>query len=154
MATEPQQRRIILHLHYGAAEQAIIRTAAELAQMLGLALHGVFLEDAALTELTALPFVREFRLATGAWQKLDRQRIADEQRAAANEARRLLDEAAASFGVTLLFDMVSGDPRAVRRLRRRRPAISSWWRSRGCRRSNWCTRLPSGWRRRTAVVPR
>ena len=66
--------------------------------MLGLALHGVFLEDEALTELAELPFIREFRLATGAWQRLDRRRLAEEQRAAAAEARRLLDEAAARAG--------------------------------------------------------
>ena len=51
MAIEPQQRRVILHLHHGAAERALIRAAAELAQMLGVALHGVFLEDEALPEL-------------------------------------------------------------------------------------------------------
>lgn len=112
MAAESQHRRIILHLRYGAAEPVTIRTAAELAHMLGLALHGVFLQDEALNELTALPFVREFRLATGAWQKLDQQRIADEQRAAVNEARRLLNEAATSFGVAFLFDVASGEPRA------------------------------------------
>jgi hypothetical protein len=112
MATELQHRRIILHLRYGAAEPVTIRTAAKLAHMLGLALHGVFLQDAALNELTALPFVREFRLATGVWQQLDQQRIAEEQRAAVNEARRLFDEAATSFGVTFLFDIASGEPRA------------------------------------------
>ena len=112
MATELQQRRIVVHLRYGAAEPVTIRVAAELAHMLGLALHGVFLQDAALNELTALPFLREFRLATGVWQQLDQQRIAEEQRAAVNEARRLLDEAATSFGVTFLFDIASGEPRA------------------------------------------
>jgi hypothetical protein len=112
MAAEPQQRHIILHLRYGAAEPVTIRTAAELAHMLGLALHGVFLQDAALNDLTALPFVREFRLATGVWQQLDQQRIAEEQRAAVNEARRLLDEAATLFGVAFLFDIASGEPRA------------------------------------------
>ena len=110
MATEPRPGRVILHLHHGATERAIIRAAAELAQMLGVALQGVFLEDEALPELAALPFIREFRLGTGAWQKLDRQQIAEEQRAAAAEARRLLDEAAAALGVTRLFEIISGDP--------------------------------------------
>ena len=96
MANEPRLHRVILHLRHGAAERAIIRAAAELAQMLGVALHGVFLEDEALPELAALPFIREFRLGTGAWHKLDRQQIAAEQHAAATEARRLLDEAAAA----------------------------------------------------------
>jgi hypothetical protein len=110
MATEPHQSRVILHLHHGAAEPVFIRTAAELAQMLGVTLHGVFLQDAALSELTQLPFVREFRLGTGAWQKLDRGRLAEEQRAAAAEARRLFDETATALGITQLFEIISGDP--------------------------------------------
>jgi hypothetical protein len=110
MATEPRQRRVILHLRQGATEQAIIRAAAELAQMLGVALQGVFLDDAALSGLAELPFIREFRLGTGAWQKLDRRRLAEEQRAAAAEARRMLDEAAAALGVTQFFEIISGDP--------------------------------------------
>lgn len=110
MAVEPQQRRVVLHLHHGAAERALIHAAAELAQMLGVALHGFFLEDASLSELAKLPFIREFRLSTGAWQKLDREQLVEEQRAAAEEARRLLDEAATALGITQLFEMVSGDP--------------------------------------------
>ncbi len=100
-----QHQRIVLHLRYGSVERATIRAAAELAHMLGLAVHGVFLQDAALAHLTALPFVREFRLATGAWQALDAGRIAEEQRQAAEQARHLLEEAAAAFGVSSLFDL-------------------------------------------------
>ena len=110
MATEPRQRRVILQLRHGAAERAIIRAAAELAHMLGIALHGVFMQEEALSDLAELPFIREFRLGTGAWQKLDRGRLAEEQRAAAAEARRLLDEIAAALGVTQLFEIIRGDP--------------------------------------------
>jgi hypothetical protein len=110
MAREPRLHRVILHLRHGSAELVTIRAAAELAQMLGVALHGVFLQDAALPELATLPFIREFRLSTGSWQQLDRQRLAEEQRAAAAEARQLLDEAAAALGITRLFEIISGDP--------------------------------------------
>jgi hypothetical protein len=110
MATAPRPGRVILHLHQGATERAIIRAAAEFARMLGVTLQGVFLEDEALPELAALPFVREFRLGTGAWQKLDRRQIAEEQRAATAEARRALNEAAAALGVAQLFEIISGDP--------------------------------------------
>lgn len=110
MAAGSQHHQVILDLHHGAAERAIIRAAAELAQLLGLALHGVFLEEEALPELAELPFIREFRLATGAWHKLDRVRIADEQRAAASAAQRLLDEVAGALGIVRLFEVVSGDP--------------------------------------------
>jgi hypothetical protein len=110
MAKEPRQRRVILHLYHGVAERAVIRAAAELAQMLGIALHGVFMENAALPDLAALPFVREFRLGAGAWQRLDRQRIEAEQRAAAARARELFDEIADAAGVAQLFETISGDP--------------------------------------------
>jgi hypothetical protein len=113
MASEPRHRRIILRLRYGSAEQATVHAAAELARLLGLALHGVFVQEEALSELTALPFVREFRLATGAWQALDPRRIADEQRQAIEQARRLLDEAAAAFGISFLFDTGSDKLTAV-----------------------------------------
>jgi hypothetical protein len=112
-ARRSRPHRVILHLHHGSMEQAIIRVAAELAHLLKLDLHGVYLDEAALPELAALPFIREFHLASGAWQKLDPDRLADEQSAAAAEARRLLDEAAAALGVDRLFDVVSGDPAAI-----------------------------------------
>lgn len=107
---KPRQHRVVVQMHHGAAERAFIQAAAELAQMLGVALHGVFMQDAALTELAELPFIREFRLGNGGWQKLDRSRLLEEQRAAAAEARRLLDEVAAALGVTQLFEIINGDP--------------------------------------------
>jgi hypothetical protein len=78
--------------------------------MLGDMLHGVFIDEETLGELAELPFVREFRLGDGSWQRLDRGRLADEQRAAAAEAQRLLDEAARALGVTRLFQIIRGDP--------------------------------------------
>jgi hypothetical protein len=109
-AGDVRHHRVILHLHQGASEQAIIRVAAELAQLLGLELHGVYLDDPALPELAAFPFVREFRLATGSWHALDRAQLVREQTMAADEARRLLDDTAAALGVARLFEVISGDP--------------------------------------------
>jgi hypothetical protein len=105
-----REHRVILHLHAGAGETMIIRIAAELAKLLDVALHGVFLEDPALPGLAALPFVREFRLGSGGWQKLDPARLAEEQRAAVAAARRRLDETAAALGVTRLFETIRADP--------------------------------------------
>ena len=104
-----QQRRVILHLQ-GAPERTIILAAAELAQLLGIALHGVFMQDDALANLADLPFMREFRLGAGGWQKLERQRLVAEQCAAAAEAQRLMNEIAGALGVTQLFEIISGDP--------------------------------------------
>jgi hypothetical protein len=153
MASEPRLHRVILHLRQGTAERAIIRAAAELAQMLGVALHGVYLEDEALPELAALPFIREFRLGTGSWQRLDRQRLAEEQREAAAEARRLLDEAAGALGVTRLFEIISGDPglfvAATSQGRRRHRGGAATIASGTAGASGG-----AGWRRRMTVPPR
>jgi hypothetical protein len=105
-----RHHRVILHLHQGSADLVIIRTAAELARLLGHELHGVWLDQPALPELAGLPFIREFRLSTGAWHTLDRERLASEQRMAESEARRQLDETAAAFGIARLFEVISGDP--------------------------------------------
>jgi hypothetical protein len=110
---KPRQHRVILHLHHGMAEQTIIFVAAEFAHLLGLELHGLYLEEAVLPALAELPFVREFRLTTGAWSTLDRDRIADEQNAAASEARRFIDEAATAMGVSRQFEVISGDPAMI-----------------------------------------
>lgn len=112
MSARSRHHRVILHLHYGAAMPVIIQVAAELAQLLGLDLHGVYLQEAALPELAALPFVREFRLATGGWHRLDRDQLVREQGSAASEARRQLDEAATALGLVRLFEVISGDPLA------------------------------------------
>jgi hypothetical protein len=109
-ASQHHRHRVILHLQHGSAAQSIIRVAAEFARLLGHDLHGLYLEEAALSGLAELPFIREFRLATGEWQTLDRERLAREQSAAASEARRLLDEAATALGVVRLFEVISGDP--------------------------------------------
>jgi hypothetical protein len=109
-AGHTRHHRVILHLHQGSAEQALIRAAAELAHLLGLELHGVYLDEPVLADLAALPFIREFRLTTGEWHTLDRERIVREQSLAASEARRRLDEAASALGVVRLFEVISGDP--------------------------------------------
>jgi hypothetical protein len=110
MASETRHHHVILQLDYGSSERGIIRVAAELAQLLGLDLRGVYTEEDTLPALAALPFIREFRLETREWRKLDAAQIAQEQQVAAREARRLVDEAAAALGVVRLFEVVRGDP--------------------------------------------
>ena len=154
MATDRSRGRVILHLHQGAAERAIIRAAAELAQMLGVTLQGVFLEDEALPELAALPFIREFRLGTGAWHKLDRRQIAEEQRAAAAEARRVARRGRGALWGSRSCSRSSAATRRCSSPPRRRPATSSWWRSRACRRNVWSMPRRDGWRRRMPAPPR
>ena len=60
-------RKVIVGLCHGAADAATMRTAAEFAQLLGLDLHCLFIEDEALLALAELPFAREIRLPTHTW---------------------------------------------------------------------------------------
>lgn len=110
MSDAPALRRLVLDLthHDGAS----LRAAAEFAAQLGAALHGVFVEDEALFRLAGMPFARELRLPTREWRALDAETIAGDFRAAAAQARRMLDQAARALGVAGGFEVLRGDPAA------------------------------------------
>lgn len=103
-------RRVLLDLRHASTDRGGIRAAAELARLLDLELTGVFVEDAALLGLSEHSFVRELRLPGHEWHPLDPGRIAEEVRAAAAAARRMLDAHCAALGVPSLFEIVRGDP--------------------------------------------
>jgi hypothetical protein len=103
--------RLLVDLAATPGDRALLRAAAEFARELGLALHGVFVEDEALFGLAGFPFVRELRMPTGEWRPLDAAALAGEFAAAAALARRLLDEAASAAGLAREFEVIRGDPR-------------------------------------------
>jgi len=104
------RRRLIVELCHGAADARTLRAVAEMAALLELDLHGLFVEDEALLGLAGLPFARELRLPTHEWQPIDAGRIAAELRRSAADARRLLRETAAALGVPDAFEVRRGDP--------------------------------------------
>ena len=108
--TDSPDRRVILDLYHGGADAETIRTAAEIARVLGLDLHGLFIEDEALLALAELPFAREFRLPAHQWSPLDTATIGAELRQAAARTRQLLDEIVQSVGVPGGFEVLRGDP--------------------------------------------
>lgn len=105
-----QRRRLVLELCHGCADAQTMRTAAQFAASLGLDLHGVFIEDTSVLALAELPFVREIALPTHQWQKLDVERMQDEMRHAARQARRMLHDIGASIGVSNAFEVLRGEP--------------------------------------------
>ena len=139
MAIGPRQRRVILHLHQGAAERGDHPCGGGTRADAGVALHGVFVQDEALSELAALPFVREFRLGTGAWQQLDRPPLAEEQRAAAARGSTAARRSRQPLWVSRGCSRSSAATLRCSSPPARKPATSSWWRSRACRRSAWST---------------
>lgn len=104
------RRRMLLEVSYSCADAQTMRTAAQFASMLGLGLHGLFIEDTSVLALAELQFVREIRLPTYEWRAIDAERMQAELRHTAAEARRRLNEAAASIGVPNAFEVVRGEP--------------------------------------------
>ena len=110
--TRSVNRRLIFDLCHGAADAETMRAAVEFAQLLGLDLHCLFIEDEAVLALAELPFAREIRLPTHEWSALNAETIARELRQAASQTRRLLDEILRRVGVASEFEVLRGDPAA------------------------------------------
>lgn len=111
--TPATYRRLILDFGQGMPDAAIVRTAAELARLLGVDLHGLFIEDEALLTLAAWPFARELRLPTQEWHPIDLETVSAQLRAAAAAADRLLAEAVAALDIPGHFEVIRGDPIAA-----------------------------------------
>lgn len=103
-------RRLILEVGHSATDAATMRTAAEFARLLGVDLHGLFIEDESLLALAELPFAREIRLPSHQWHPVDPTRLEADMRHAAGAARRRLDEVVRDTGVPNAFEIMRGDP--------------------------------------------
>ncbi len=109
-AQPPVFRRLILELAPGPADARAMRRAAEFARDFGLDLHGVYVEDEALLNLSGFSFAREIRLPTNDWRKLDATGLADELRQQAEAARLLLRRLLDQMGLRGGFEVRRGDP--------------------------------------------
>ena len=103
-------RRVIVGLCHGEAEAETMRTAAEFAQLLGLGLHCLLIEDEALLSLAELPFAREIRLPTHTWSPLTTDAIEADIRQIVIQTRRRMDEIIRDIGVPTEFEVLRGDP--------------------------------------------
>jgi hypothetical protein len=112
-AAPPRYRRLVLEFGQEARDAGLVRTAAELARLLGVDLQGLFIEDESLLALAAWPFARELRLPTHEWHKIDPEAIAAELRAAAAAADRLLADAVAALDIPGHFEVIRGEPVTV-----------------------------------------
>jgi len=100
-------RKIILGLHPATINREAVELAAELADLLGAALQGVFIEDESLKELAAASPIREFRLSSREWRTVDANRLAEELELAARSAKRLLEDIALERGVKSIFEVLA-----------------------------------------------
>jgi hypothetical protein len=110
MADLPLFRRIIVGLNPGTIDSEAVEFVAELANLLGVVLQGVFVEDQAISGIGGLAHAREFRLVGYEWRPIETKRLAEDMRLAALSARRLLDQAAQRLGVASFFEVLRGEP--------------------------------------------
>ncbi len=108
----PTNRRLVMGLCHGTIDSDAMRTAAEIAQLLDLSLHYLFIEDEAVFALAELPFAREIQLATHSWSALTAEAVEADVRQASMECRRLMNEIIRDIGVQSAFEVLRGDPAA------------------------------------------
>ena len=101
-------RRLVLELGHGADPETI-RAAAGFAQLLGVELFALFVEDETLLHASALPFAREISSLSLQWRPLQADRLQTELKAAAEQARRHLEAAAQDTGIKQSFEVRRGD---------------------------------------------
>jgi hypothetical protein len=101
-------KRIVLGLPHSATDYASVAFTAQLAELLGLDIVGLFVEDESLADLAALPCVRELRSLGGGWHPIDAEQLAQGTGRAAVEARRLFDGAAKALQIGTRFNLVKG----------------------------------------------
>jgi hypothetical protein len=107
MERSAQFKRMLLGLPHSATDYATVAFTGELAEMLGLDLVALFIEDENLRGLAGLPFARELR-SRGEWQPIDAALLARSADQSVAEARRLFQEAAKSLRVGTSFNLAKG----------------------------------------------
>lgn len=101
--------RVVVMLDAISENRVAIGTAARLAAWAKAPLHGVFVNDDALVRLARLPFVKVTSVGWGS-APLTAAEVGAELRAAAEQARKQLAEAAKRHAVRHSFEVVSGEP--------------------------------------------
>lgn len=108
MTATPEFKRAVLGLSLHTLDPDVIDFTAGLAERLGLSLVGLLALDNSLPELAAYPGLREFLPSAGQWRAIDRERIAQEQMLAAQNAERLFAKVVETLSVPSTFEIVSG----------------------------------------------
>jgi hypothetical protein len=100
---------MVLGLPQSTGDFAAVGVTAKLAELLRIDLCATFVEDEALTNLAALPFVRELRPLGGGWRPIEVKQLAREFARAAEAARHCFHEAVRTCRIEAKFDLARGE---------------------------------------------
>jgi len=106
-------RRMIIGLCAGGASEEGLAAAAEIAQLMGIEIEGLFIEDEAVLGLSALPFLREIEAGSLASRPFDPARLESEMRLAAGARRQSLAAAARRTRTSFRFRSERGEIEAI-----------------------------------------
>lgn len=108
-ASDPQsQERILVALDPSPQSLAALQAAAQLAAVLHAELHGLFVEDADLLCMCALPFAREISTYSAQPRPLDSLALERQLRTQANRLRQRLAHEAETRQIHWSFQVVRG----------------------------------------------
>jgi hypothetical protein len=110
--TERRIARVVIASDSVGGYEDTIATAAQIATWLDAALHGVFIEDEALLNLTAIPAVRHVGPTGEIFTAVDERVVLHQFAAHAARMRRAIEKAARAQEIVWSFDTVRGRPSA------------------------------------------
>lgn len=108
-AEKPTVERIVVALDASSNSLAALRAAAQLAAQLQAELQGLFVEDANLLRLCALPFGQEVGLVSGAARRLDSRNLERQLRALALSLQQAMARVADPMRVRWSFQVTRGN---------------------------------------------
>jgi hypothetical protein len=102
-------KRLVFGFHQSAFTSGTVRQSAETAGLLGIELHGFFLEDPLLKGAADFPGLREFRLADRQWSALNAGNLSGALDRAAKRARSLVEAEAHRRRIRSHFEVVNSE---------------------------------------------
>jgi hypothetical protein len=99
-------KRIVLGVNHGAPDDNILRTVAELAEVMNMPLLGLYAEDPGLIDVAGLPFVREFQPLGGGWRSLDVDRLSREVELAAGRLEQRFSRSVKDLSIETSFRVI------------------------------------------------
>ncbi len=109
MMSTPQFRRLILGLTVGHVDQGLLEASAEFASLLGGSIHGVFIDDENLRDLSSYFRLREFDLLRRQWRPLEPTKVVQEVQLLVRVAKRRLDKISARWGIKGFLEVLRGE---------------------------------------------